>query len=403
MKLTQHPGYVRFWVASAISDFGTYVTTIAISVIIVVRLEGSAADVGLVNAARWLPYLLFGLLAGVWVDRHRRKPILVAGDFGRGAILGTIAALGLAGWLTIPALAGLMLLFGALSLMTDAAFQSFLPQLVPRRLLVHANARLDQSESVAQTAGPAVAGWLTQVLTAPGALLIDAASYVISGFVVASIPDGRAAAPRLQAGGLRTSIREGLVWVYTHRRLGPAAWTTHLWFLWNSMFVAVFAVYALRERELGAAGLGVVLACAGVGAVIGTSLSVRVGDAIGAGRTMIAARCVYPVAFAVIAMAGFFAAGGAASFAVIAAGQFLIGLALGTEGPQEMGYRPGSHARPAHRPDERDDAFHQPRNDRDRRAARRIAGRGNWHPADHLGRGCGHGAGGAAHGHIGPP
>ena len=105
------------------------------------------------------------------------------------------------------------------------------------------------------------------------------------------------------------------------------------------MFVAVFAVYALRERELGATGLGVVLACAGVGAVIGTSLSVRVGDSIGAGRTMIAARCIYPVAFAVIAMAGFFAAGGAASFALIAAGQFLIGLALGTEGPQEMGYR----------------------------------------------------------------
>ncbi len=340
MKLTGYPGYVRFWLASTVSDFGTYITTIAISVIIVVRLEGSAADVGLVNAARWLPYLLFGLLAGVWVDRHRRKPILVAGDFGRGAILGTIAALGLAGWLTIPALAGLMLLFGALSLMTDAAFQSFLPQLVPRRLLVHANARLEQSESVAQTAGPAVAGWLTQILTAPGALLIDAASYVISGFVVASIPDGKAAsAPRLPAGGLRASIREGLAWVYTHKRLGPAAWTTHLWFLWNSMFGAVFAVYALRERELGAAGLGVVLACAGVGAVIGTSLSVRVGDSIGAGRTMIAARCIYPVAFAIVAMAGFFAAGGATSFALIAAGQFLIGLALGTEGPQEMGYR----------------------------------------------------------------
>lgn len=339
MKLTGYPGYVRFWLASTISDFGTYITTIAISVIIVVRLEGNATDVGLVNAARWLPYLAFGLLAGVWVDRHRRKPILVAGDFGRGAILATIAALGLAGWLTIPALAALMLLFGALSLLTDAAFQSFLPQLVPRRLLVHANARLEQSESVAQTAGPAVAGWLTQVLTAPGALLIDAASFVFSGFVIASIPDDSRSARRPAVGGVWKRVREGLAWVYTHKRLGPAAWTTHLWFLWNSMFVAVFAVYALRERELGAAGLGVVLACAGGGALLGTSLSVRIGESIGAGRTMVAARGIYPFAFVVIAMAGYFAAGGAAGFAIVAAGQFLYGLALGVEGPQEMGYR----------------------------------------------------------------
>ena len=132
MKLTQFPGYVRFWIASTVSEFGTYVTSIAISVIVVVTLDGGSAAVGLISAARWLPYLLLGLFAGVWVDRHRRKPILVAGDFGRALILVSISVLGLAGWLTLPLLFAHMLLFGAISVVSDAAFQSFIPQLVPR-------------------------------------------------------------------------------------------------------------------------------------------------------------------------------------------------------------------------------------------------------------------------------
>ncbi len=340
MKLTQFPGFVRFWIASTVSDFGTYITTLAISVIIVLELEGSASDVGFVNAARWFPYLVLGLLAGVWVDRHRRKPILVATDVGRGLILVTIAVLGLVNWLTIPLLAGLILLFGALSLMSDAAFQSFIPQLVPRELLVRANARLQQSDSVAQTSGPALAGWLIQVLTAPGALLLDAASYLTSAAVVARIPGSAArSVPPIAAGNIGKSVIEGIESVYRHPRLAPFALTTHLWFVFFSMFGAVFAVYALRERELGATGLGVVLAFSGVGAVLGTSVSSRLGGSYGVGRTVIAAWSLYPVAFATIAAAGFFEAGEWSGFALIALGQFLVGLALGIEGPQGVGYR----------------------------------------------------------------
>ncbi|MEP6871108.1 MAG: MFS transporter, partial [Anaerolineaceae bacterium] len=245
VKLSQFSGYVRFWIASTVSAFGTYITTVAISVIVVIGLDGGTTEVGLVNAARWLAYPLLGLLAGVWVDRHRRKPILVAGDFGRGLVLASISVLALTGWLTIAGLAALMLVFGMLSVISDAAFQSFIPQLVPRELLVHANARLQQSESVAQTTGPALAGWLAQVITAPAALLVDAASYFISGLVVASIPDRAArTTPPAQSSRLGQRIREGLQWVYGHPRLGPLALSTHLWFIFFSMFGAVFTVYA---------------------------------------------------------------------------------------------------------------------------------------------------------------
>ena len=339
-NLGHFPGYVRFWIASTVSDFGTHITAIAISVIVVLRLNGGAADVGLVNAARWLPYLLLGLLLGVLADRYPRKPVLVAGDFGRGVILTAIAVMGLAGWLSLPVLILLMFIFGTLSLMSDAAFQSFIPQLVPRELLVRANARLQQSDSVAQTSGPAIAGWLTQLITAPAALLVDAASYFVSGLVVASIPGAPAKTPApATTSGLRYRILEGPRWVYRHPRLGPLAWGTHLWFVFFSTFGAVFTVYALRERDLGAGGLGVVLACTGVGSVIGTLISPGFGSTFGAGRSIILARALYPVAFLIIAAAGFFAVGSWTAFTLIALGQFVIGFALGTEGPQQMGYQ----------------------------------------------------------------
>jgi MFS family permease len=338
VKLTDFPAYVRFWVASSVSDFGTYITSIAISVIVVVRLDGSASDVGLVSAARWLPYLLFGLFAGLLADRYSRKPMIVTADFGRAAILVSIAVLGLAHWLTFPALLSLMFAFGTLALLGDAAFQSFIPQLVPRELLVRANARLQQSDSVAQTTGPAVAGWLTQLITAPAAVLLDAASYVFSGAVVATIPSSTKAELAAPPAGFRRRIAEGLRWVYGHSRLGPLVLSTHIWFLFFSMFGAVFTVFALRERDLGAGGLGVVLACSGVGSVLGAAVSLRLGEVFGAGRTIILARSGYPIAFLVIVAAGSFAPGGWAAVMCIGVGQFLIGLSLGLEGPQEMGY-----------------------------------------------------------------
>jgi MFS family permease len=309
-------------------------------VIVVLTLHGGGGDVGLVSAARWLPYPLLGLLAGAWVDRHRRKPVLVEGDVGRGIILVTIATLGLAGWLTVPVLATLMFVFGVLSLVSDAASQSLVPQLVPRQLLARANARLEQSDSVAQTTGPALAGAIIQVVTAPAALLVDAASYFISAAVVGSVPGApprpaETSTPR----SLGRQMWEGLEWVYRHPRLGPMAWTTHLWFLFYSMFGAAFTVYALRERDLGAIGFGVVLACAGVGAVSGTFVTTRIGEALGAGHTMILSRALCPVAFAIIVAAGFVPVGDWAGSAAIGLGQLLIGLALGVEGAQEMGYR----------------------------------------------------------------
>lgn len=101
MKLREYKSFVRFWTASTSSNFGTYITTIALSVLVVVNMGGSAVDVGWVSASRWLPYVLLGLITGVLVDRFHRKTVLVVTDMGRGIILVFICLLAVTGILSI--------------------------------------------------------------------------------------------------------------------------------------------------------------------------------------------------------------------------------------------------------------------------------------------------------------
>ena len=138
-------GYPMFWTAWTVSEFGISITTTALQVLVVLTLHGSAADVGILNASRWLPYLLLGLVLGALVDRGRRKPILIRTDLGRGVLLGAVPLLWFVGWLNMPVLMAIMAAFGVLSLLNDSASQSFLPRLVPKQSLLSANARLDQS------------------------------------------------------------------------------------------------------------------------------------------------------------------------------------------------------------------------------------------------------------------
>lgn len=354
-KLRRHPPFVRFWLASTVSDFGTYITSVALSVLILVTMNGTALDQGLVNAARWAPYLLFGLVAGVWIDRLPRRTVLIGGDLGRGLILAGVALAAVAGLLSVPVLMILIFAFGTLALTSDAAYQSFLPQLVPRSLLTKANARLQQSDTVAQTTGGAVAGGLVTLVTAPFALLLDAVSYFLSAAVLFTLERPPAQASTRSKQKLHRKVAEGLRWVYGHSHLAPLAWSTHLWFIGSSILGAVLPAVILNDLGLGAVGLGLVIGCSGIGAVIGTTLSTGLGHRWGTGNAMVAARLAQPFAIALVALAPL-AAGGErsgeiygsplhwpgelwAAFALAGFGQLLFGMAMGVEGPLEMGYQ----------------------------------------------------------------
>ncbi|WP_442544697.1 MFS transporter [Arthrobacter sp. KN11-1C] len=334
------PGYLAFWSAYTVSGFGTYITTLALQVLVLDSLRGTATDVGLLNAARWLPYLFFGLLAGALVDRRPRKPVLVGTDFARGILLLAIPVLYAVGRLNLIVLIVFVAFFGVFSLFGDAASQSFLPRIVARRELLAAHARADQSDAVAQTSGPLVAGGLVTLLGAPFAVLADAVSYLFSALAISRV---RVVEPREISGtslrGLRAEIAEGLRWVYRHRVLAPMAVGSHVWFLANSMLGTVFVSFVLLELRLSPFELGITLAAAGVAGLLGSSFSTRFGMRWGAGRAVIICNCLMSVGWAIIAVVP---TGNGQKWLVIlflAAGQAVYGLALGLSNANEMGYR----------------------------------------------------------------
>jgi MFS family permease len=294
------------------------------------------ADVGFVKAAGMTPYVAVGLFAGALADRMRRKPVLVATDFGRAVVLTGIPLLTVTGTLTVALLAVLMLVFGTLSVFNAAANQSFLPRLVPRTLLPHANARLQQSDAVAQTTGPLLGGGVIAVVGAPLAVLVDAVSFALSGLLVAATPVVERPA-RPAARSVLAELREGVRWVFRHPTLRPLALSTHGWFLFNAVFVTVFVPYALLQLDLGPTGLGVTVALAGVGALMGSSASEAVGRRAGIPATVAGSRVLEASGIAVIAAAG--SMDGTLVVLTAAAGQFLYGLGFGAEGPIELAYR----------------------------------------------------------------
>lgn len=228
-----------------------------------------------------------------------------------------------------------MVLFGVMSLVNDAAAQSFLPRVVPDNLLTPANARLDQSDAVAQTSGPALAGWLVSLLTAPWVVLVDAVSYLISGLLLLRIRVDEPASRLVSLPGVGGEAVEGLRWVYQHRMLRPYALGTHAWFLCNAAAGAVVLPFALRTVHLSVFGLGVALAVGGVGGLLGALAATRLGARFGAGRVVIGSIIGNALAWGTVALSSHGWSGGV----VFALGEFLVGVTMGTANSNEMGYK----------------------------------------------------------------
>ena len=333
-SLRDSPGFHRFWLAFTVSNFGTYVSTIAIQVIVVFNLHDGAAGVGLVSAARWLPYLLFGLVAGVLVDHSRRRPLLVITDLARGLLLVVVPVLALIHDLSLAALLLFMAAFGLMSLLNDAASQSLLPRLVPSDQLTSANARLDQSGAVAQTSGPAIGGGLVSLLTAPVAVLFDAASYIASGLLLLRIPVSEPPRSSVSLRDVRREAREGIVWIYKHATLRPLALSTHGWFLCFAIASTVLPLFVLRTLGISPFGYGVVLSVSGVGALVGALAATRLGARFGCGRVVVTCRVTTAISWALMSLSHHRWMG----LALLCAGELLLGLSMGAENANEMSY-----------------------------------------------------------------
>ncbi|MCZ3390083.1 MAG: MFS transporter [Actinomycetia bacterium] len=332
----------RFWWGEAVSGLGSAITSLALQTLVLVTLHGGATQVGWLNSARWLPYLLLGLVAGALVDRVRRRPVMMITDVVRAGLLGLIPLAWALDVLTFTVLLVIVLLFGTASLVNDAASMSFVPRLVPRDQLQRAHARLDGAGAVAQTAGPAMAGALIRVLGAPLAVLVDALTYLFSAVMVASlkgVAEPTAAQPeKFGARGLALEVRDGARWVYGGSGLRRLAVSTHVWFAGQAVLLVLVVPYGYFQLDLTPFQLGLVLAVGGLGALLGASMSTEVGLRLGTGGAII---CSYSVtALGVVIMLGAASAPmGWAGAVLLAAGQLCHGWAMGISNSHEMSFR----------------------------------------------------------------
>lgn len=322
------PGFSRFWWGEAVSGFGSAITLLALQTLVVVTLQGTAVEVGWLNSARWLPYLVLGLVVGALVDRARRRPVMIATDLARAVLLTLIPLAWSLGLLTFPLLLALVILFGTASLINDAASMSFVPRLVPRTQLQRAHARLDSADAVAQTAGPAMAGVLIRIIGAPLAVLVDALTFVFSAAMTATLRQVAEAAPEPPATkglrGLVGEVRDGVRWVYGGSGLRRLAAATHVWFAAQAVLLVVLPAYAFLELQLSALQLGLVLAVGGVGALVGATVSTAVGHRLGTGGTIICSHAVSAVGVVIMIPAGLPSSAWAAA-AILGTGQLCHG------------------------------------------------------------------------------
>ncbi|MEV0841782.1 MFS transporter [Actinocatenispora sera] len=340
-EVLRQPAFGYLWTASSIRALGGAVSGVALNVLVVSVLHATPVQISILSALGVLPYLFLGLIVGALMDRWRRQRTLVVTSIGRAIALAAIPVLMFTGTLHFWSVAIVALVLGVLILFADSATQPLVPRIVPRESLVMANARLGQSQTVADTAGPALGGALLNVLGAPLLFVFDAIFTAASAVLQARIRvDEPKPGPREPGRHVGHDIVEGMRYTYRHPTLRPLALSVHTWFLGNSIVMTMFAVFVLRQLKLQPWGYGLALAFGGVGGFLGALIAPRVGARLGAGRAIFLGRALVVAPWLALAVVPVSAASrGVALLALVAAAQFVYCLAMGIEDANDTGYR----------------------------------------------------------------
>jgi MFS family permease len=289
--LWRHGDFLKLWSAETISQFGSQIGGLALPLVAVIVLDASAFEVALLGVIEFLPFILVSLPAGVWVDRMRRRPVLVAADLSRFLLLLTIPRAHCGDVLAIEQLYVVGFLFGVCTVFFDVSYQSYLPSLVDREQLVDGNSKLEISRSAAQLGGPGFAGIMIEALTAPLAILADAISFLASAVFLLGIRKPESVeSPAPESGtkpGMRSELAQGLRFVFGHRYLRWIAASTATFNFFWSMINAVFLVYAVRVLDLSPATIGLIYSIGNVGYLAGALTANRIAGRIGVGPAIV--------------------------------------------------------------------------------------------------------------------
>ena len=301
--LWRHADFMRVWSAAGISAVGSQVTLLALPLTAILVLHASAFEVAAISTAVTLPNVL-GIAAGVWLDRVRRRSVMIGADFGRAAVLASVPVAYAFGVINLPQLYAVALVSGALNVAFEIASQAYLPAIVRREELIEANVKLQGATVAAQGVGPSIGGALVTLVTAPVAILADAVSFLVSGLLIGSISNryesGTSPVPPATT---RSELREGLRYVFSEPYLRPLLLSHSLANLALGLLWAIMIVYAVRVLELSAATIGAILSLGHLGGFAGAVFARRIAQRAGVGRVVVASFFLFGPAALLLALA----------------------------------------------------------------------------------------------------
>jgi MFS family permease len=294
--LWRNADFVKLWIGQTISNAGSGITGVALPLTAVLALSATPAQMGILNALDGLAVLLISLFAGVWVDRLRRRPVLIATDLGRALLLGSIPLAAFLHVLRIEQLYIVAALTGIFTTFFNVADESFLPALIPQQDLVEGNSKLGASDSLAEITGPAIAGPLVQVVGGPMAILFDAVSFLCSAFCIGLIRKPELLPQtREQQQSFRLEITEGLRLIVSNPVLRALAGSASIFNFFGNFIGVMYILYIIRELGIAPIFVGLLIATGGISALIGALFAQRIVQRLGLGPTIGVALFIYGV------------------------------------------------------------------------------------------------------------
>lgn len=284
MTLLRNRDFRRLWAGDLLSQFGMMTTALAIPLLAVRTLRATPFEVGSLTTFEYLAFLVIGLPAGAWVDRMRRRNVMITADLGRAVLLGSVPLAAALGVLTLAQVYAVVLAVGCLTVFFDVSYQSYLPFLVGRDHLAEGNAKLQGTQSVAQVAGPSLGGLLVQALTAPYAILANVGTFLWSASWVCAIQAREPRPERVPGSSLINEVREGVAFIVRHPVLRQVAGATGTANLWSSAAQGMLIVLLARTLGLSAGLIGVLMAAGAIGGLIGAFSARPLARLIGEGR-----------------------------------------------------------------------------------------------------------------------
>jgi predicted MFS family arabinose efflux permease len=303
-SLFRQHDFRQLFVAKATSSVGTQLTGLAMPVLAVQVLHADELQMGLLGTFEFLAFLVIGLPAGAWVDRWRRKRVLVTNDLVRAVVLASIPLAWALDVLTLAQLLVVALVTGACTVFFDVADQSYLPEIVEPQRIGEGNAKLQAAESVSSIAGPALAGGLIKLIGPTRAIGLDALTFVGSAWSVSRIQHEDSAPERADRRPLRVEIAEGLVFVLRHPLLLRITACTSIGNFFTSMGGALLVLYGLRQLDLDAGHLGLAFGIGSVGGLLGALSATWTAQRIGEGRIIPLSALLFAPVLALLPLAG---------------------------------------------------------------------------------------------------